>query len=212
MQQVQVHPHDLLDAAFLGCVFPNGLSQQSSERLLGFLRQDAEAPLSPGEQAKKSIRDMLRWGGFKPAGRSKPASEYLLKAADGGFLGAINKAVDVCNVVSLHSGIPVSVVDLDRVRGPLSLQVAPAGSSYVFNASEQVIDLGGLLCLFDESGPCANAVKDSQRTKTDASSKRCLYVFWGTREMPGRTAAASQWARELLVSEGAEEVQIASGA
>ena len=28
----------------------------------------------------------------------------------------------------------------------------------MFNASGQTIDVGGLLCLFDAEGPCANAV------------------------------------------------------
>ena len=91
---------------------------------------------------------------------------------------SINAAVDVCNIVSLHSGLPISVVDLAKATPPFRVAVAAAGSSYVFNASGQTIDLGGLLCLCDADGPCANAVKDAQRTKTerehDANADRDL--------------------------------------
>ena len=52
---------------------------------------------------------MMRHGGYKPTGRGKPASEYLVKAAGNGKLGAINLAVDSCNVVSLGN---------DRVLAP----------------------------------------------------------------------------------------------
>ncbi len=147
---------------------------------------------------------MLRQGGFKPTGRSKPASEYLIKAVAEKKLTSINLCVDVCNIVSLHSGLPISVVDLDRTRKPLRVGVAAPGTSYVFNASGQIIDLGGLLCLFDADGPCANAVKDAQRTKTNEETQRTLSVIWGTKALPGRTEAATGWYRELLEKCGAK--------
>ena len=116
----------------------------------------------------------------------KPESER--KAVAEGHLSSINPVVDLCNVVSLHSGLPISVVDLDRTRGAMRVGIAPAGANFVFNASGQVIDVGGLLCLFDEEGPCANAVKDAQRTKTTAETTRALVVVWGTNALPGRAA------------------------
>jgi hypothetical protein len=73
----------------------------------------------------------------------------------------------------------------------------------VFNASGQTIDLGGLLCLFDVDGPCANGVKDAQRTKTDATTRRTLSLIWGTVKLPGRAAQAQAWYRALLEQQGA---------
>src|SRR5207302_10500488 len=140
------------------------------------------------DAVREAVRRLLRHSGFKPTGRSKPASEYLLKAVGEGRLSSINVAVDACNVASLRSGLPISVVDLDRAREPFRVGVAPAGASYVFNASGQEIDLGGLLCLFDAEGPCGNAVKDAQRTKTWDVTRRTLSLVWGTVALPGRTA------------------------
>ena len=154
--------------------------------------------LHRSEELRNAVRDMLRHGGYKPTGRGKPASEYLVRAATEGTLGAINPAVDACNAVSLHSGFPISVVDLDQTRGPFRIGVAPEGASYVFNASGQEIDLGGLLCLFDAEGPCANAVRDAQRTKTRAETTRTLSVIWGCAGYEARLAEAERWYRDLL--------------
>src|SRR5690606_12724952 len=130
--------------------------------------------------------------------------EYLLGAAADGPLRSINPAVDAGNAVSLHSGLPISVVDLDRVRPPLRVAIAARGSSYVFNPSGQVIDVGGLVCLHDADGPCANAVKDAQRSKTDGATRRTLSLLWSSAELPGRGEKAAAWYRELLAALGAE--------
>ena len=194
---VTLADHPLLEAALFVTEFGKPLGDYAS------LAPVSEAPLATSDDVKKHVRDLLRQGGYKPTGRGKPSSEYLLGVAAEGPLPAINLAVDACNSVSLHSGLPISVVDLDRARAPLSIAVAPPGSSYVFNASGQTIDLGGLLCLFDAEGPCANAVKDAQRTKTSAETRRTLSVIWGTRALPGRAAQAMDWYRRLLESAGA---------
>jgi len=127
----------------------------------------------------------------------------LIRAVTEGALASINLAVDACNVASLHSGLPISVIDLDRARAPLSIAIAPHGTTYVFNASGQVIDISGLLCLCDADGPCANAVKDAQRTKTGAGTRRTLSIVWGTRALAGRTARVVSFYRALLDGAGA---------
>jgi len=199
-----VDPHPLLDPVVFTATFPSPLSASPSpEWLVALLKLDAPAPLRADDAVRGAVRDLLRHGGYKPTGRGKPASEYLVRAAGDGTLGSINAAVDVCNTVSLHSGLPISVVDLDRARPPLRLGIAPEGASYVFNASGQTIDLGGLLCLFDAEGPCSNAVKDAQRTKTQGDTRRTLTVLWGTKALPGRTEQTFTWYRELLERLGA---------
>jgi len=199
-----IDPHPLLDLRAFVTTFPRPLGDTPSPpELRALLALDAIAPLRSDDSVRESVRALLRQGGFKPTGRSKPASEYLLKAVRENLLSSINVAVDACNIVSLHSGLPISVVDLDQVREPLRIGMAPAGASYVFNASGQTIDLDGLLCLFDEEGPRANAVKDAQRTKTTADTRSTLSLIWGTNALPGRAAQAEAWYRELLEQHGA---------
>jgi DNA/RNA-binding domain of Phe-tRNA-synthetase-like protein len=202
-----IDPHPLLDLRAFRARFPRPLGEMPTPpALLALLAEDAAAPLRSDDAVRESVRALLRHGGFKPTGRSKPASEYLLKAVRERLLSSINLVVDACNVVSLHSGLPISVVDAGRLRGgeqDLRVGLAPAGASYVFNLSGQSIDLGGLLCLFDAEGPCANAVKDAQRTKTSAETTQALVALWGTHALPGRAAAAEAWYRQLLQQAGA---------
>jgi len=73
----------------------------------------------------------------------------------------------------------------------------------VFNAAGQTIDLTGLLCLFDAEGPCGNAVKDAQRTKTSPETRRTLSLIWGSTALPGRAGKVEAWYRSLLEKEGA---------
>ena len=201
---MRIDPHPLLDLRAFVTVFPHPLGDTPSPaELRTLLTLDAAAPLQSNDRVREAVRVLLRHGGFKPTGRSKPASEYLLKAVRDNLLSSINVAVDACNIVSLHSGLPISVVDLDRTREPLRVGVASAGASYVFNASGQTIDLEGLLCLFDADGPCGNAVKDAQRTKTTAETRRTLSLIWGTTALPGRTVEAERWYRKLLETHGA---------
>jgi DNA/RNA-binding domain of Phe-tRNA-synthetase-like protein len=206
-----IDPHPLLDLRAFGTVFPRSLGEMPSPpQLLSLLTLDTPAPFHSDDAVRETIRQLLRQGGFRPTGRSKPASEYLIKAVAEGRLTSINLAVDVCNIVSLHSGLPISVVDLDRARPPFRVGIAPAGARYVFNAAGQEIDVQGLLVLFDAEGPCANAVKDAQRTKTGPETRRTLSLIWGSTALPGRAAAAESWYRTLLEGQGASTEAVAS--
>ena len=199
-----IEEHPLLRAAAFVTHFPAPLSGlPTPPSIVALLALDTAAPLERDEEVRSAVRDLLRWGGYKPTGRGKPASEYLVRAAGEGALGSINLAVDACNAVSLHSGLPISVVDLDLASPPFRVAVAPPASTYVFNATGQEIDLGGLLSLFDAAGPCANAVRDSQRTKTRPETTRTLSIVWGVKGHEDRLDRAVRWYRELLESEGA---------
>ena len=198
---LSIDPHPLLDLWAFTSELPAPLAElETPPAILGALDPAAAAPLASSDQVRQAIRALLKAGGFKPTGRSKPASEYLLAAAP---LRSINLAVDAGNAVSLHSGLPISVVDLDRVREPLRVGLAAAGASYVFNPSGQVIDVGNLLCLIDGEGPCANAVKDAQRSKTDGETRRTLSLLWSSRELSGRGEAACRWYIDLVTAAGA---------
>jgi DNA/RNA-binding domain of Phe-tRNA-synthetase-like protein len=208
-----IEPHPLLEVAAFTTTFPAPLGEVATSAAVRALLASVDAPaeLHADDAVRAAVRDLLRHGGYKPTGRGKPSAEYLVRAVSEGALGSINAAVDACNAVSLHSGLPISVVDLDRARPPLHVAVAPAGARYVFNASGQDIDLGGLLCLGDADGPCANAVKDAQRTKTSAATTRTLSVLWGTRALSGRAAAAAAWYRRLLGEMGAVTADAGGG-
>ena len=118
-------PHPLLDAAAFETVFPSPMESLGERpELLALLKPGAAAPLSSDDAVRGAVRDLLRHGGYKPTGRGKPASEYLIRAVTEGALSSINAAVDCCNAVSLHSGLPISVVDLELAKAPFRVGLA----------------------------------------------------------------------------------------
>ncbi|MBL8754236.1 MAG: hypothetical protein JNK15_13120 [Planctomycetes bacterium] len=202
---VDVVAYPGLAVQVLQATFPRPLGETASPPwLLELLRVGVAAPVQTSEGVRTAVRDVLRLHGYRPTGRGKPSSEYLVSAVGDGRLGTINAAVDAGNVVSLHSGLPISVVDLDLCRPPLRIDVPPPGSAYVFNRSGQTIDVGGLVSLHDADGACANAVKDAQRTKTTPATVRVLAVVWGASAPdPAHAGRTAQWLRAVFERLGA---------
>jgi DNA/RNA-binding domain of Phe-tRNA-synthetase-like protein len=154
---------------------------------------------------------MLRFGKYKPAGRSKPSSEYLLAAALEGEFPLVNGPVDVNNAVSLEWGYPASIFDLELCGSALLLRRGGAGESYVFNQSGQSIDLEDLLCIcrFEEGNwfPCGNPVKDAMATKIRESTNNLAAVVYAPSSEPRAEidAAAEKFAFLLRSECGATE-------
>jgi DNA/RNA-binding domain of Phe-tRNA-synthetase-like protein len=142
---------------------------------------------------RAAVRDLLRHGAYKPTGRGKPASEYLLNAAAEGQFPLISAAVDINNLVSLESLLPISVVDLDLAGTDRFLcRWGRAGETYVFNPSGQILGLRDLLLVAREphDEPCATPVKDSQATKTRPETRRVLGVVYAPEGM----SREAEWA------------------
>lgn len=153
----------------------------------------------PPVAVKESVRAMLRAGGFKPAGRQKPASEYLAQAAREGRFPLISAPVDCNNLLSLETGLPISLLDSEAVGPEALVRICGTGESYVFNASGQEMDLEGLVCVcgaLAESAagvPLGNPVKDSMRGK----------IKEGTRDVAGFIfAPAANWTPTMLAAVG----------
>jgi DNA/RNA-binding domain of Phe-tRNA-synthetase-like protein len=196
---IAIASHPLLEVGAFVTRFAHPLAELVTPGAIAQLGEPGvSAPLVSSDTVRAEVRTLLRHGGFKPAGRSKPASEYLHAVASEGRFPVINAAVDACNVVSLHSGLPISLVDVDRLSGELAIGIAAPATSYVFNPSGQVIDASGLLCLFDGEGPSGTPVKDAQRSKTHDGTRAAISIVWGTKALPGRTAKTTAWYREVV--------------
>lgn len=192
----------------MGFVLAEGVRvAPSDDGLLGAIDDAVKLACSqpwPPENVRAAIRDLLRVGGFKPTGRSKPASEYLAKAASESF-PRINSLVDVNNLVSLRTGWPCSILDLDLAcptgTGTLEVRFGSKDEAYVFNSAGQSIDVSGLVCLARVDGePIANAVKDSMSTKTRDATTRVLFVTYASRRVAGEAdvLGALERVEELL--------------
>ncbi|MBN1567468.1 MAG: hypothetical protein JXA73_06455 [Acidobacteria bacterium] len=162
-------------------------------------------------ERKAAVRNMLRFGSYKPSGRSKPSSEYLLAAALTGDFPLVNGPVDVNNVISLEWGYPASIFDMEICGTALLLRRGLSGESYIFNLSGQSIDLKDLLCVCRKEGsawlPCGNPVKDAMATKIRESTQNIAAVIYApTSEALAEINAAAERFATLLRSDcGATE-------
>jgi DNA/RNA-binding domain of Phe-tRNA-synthetase-like protein len=171
-------------------------------------RAIAAAPDDEG--VRKSVRDLLRHGKYKPTGRGKPACEYLLNAAREGRFPRINNLVDINNLVSLETQLPISLIDVklagsDRFRVRRGLP----GEKYVFNAGGQEIDLEDLLLVshLPSDTPCANPVKDSMATKLVDASTDVLAVIYSPPSLGAALARATERFAAALDAYGGGKVE-----
>lgn len=158
---------------------------------------------------RAAVRDMLRHGRYKPTGRGKPASEYLVRAAVEGVFPRINVLADVNNLVSLQSRFPISVIDLDRAgANAFVVRFGREGESYVFNPSGQALELRDLLlaAVLPEDRPVATPVKDCQATKTDEGTRRALALLYGPAALGDQVSVATQRMAELIGLHGGGQV------
>ncbi len=137
------------------------------------------------DEVRVGVRGLLRGHGYKPSGRGKPASEFLVGAAAQGEFPHINNLVDINNLVSLETGWPVSIIDLDRAgTDTVELRHGQPGERYAFNNAGHEIDLAGLLCLARPGGEAfGNPVKDSMATKLGPDTARVLGVMYTSRQV-----------------------------
>jgi DNA/RNA-binding domain of Phe-tRNA-synthetase-like protein len=203
MMFIEVDSHPLLDPVAIRVELSTPQGTESPPWLQKLL-EPGNGPEELSQESRKAVRALLRHGGYRPAGRGKPSSEWLVKAAAQGRLGSILPLVDAGNAASRAEGIPLSVVDLDRVQPPLTISLGQPGERYIFNRSDQQIDVEGLICLRDRDGPLANAVKDSQRCKTDDTTRRALILVWGTVDLPGAATRLAMRVQDLVSQLGAD--------
>lgn len=174
----------------IGIVVVGGVTSAPACPALSTATEDCirgrRAPLDPTLEARRlACRDMLRNGTYKPTGRAKPASEYLLRAAGDGSYPAINGLVDANNLVSLEHMLPISTWDVDLAGTKrFHFRLGAEGESYVFNAGGQSMDLRDLLvgCGVPDGTsvqlPMVNPVKDSLGTKTTTATRNVAAAIY----------------------------------
>lgn len=184
----RIPPDGATDGVALGLVRADGIRPDVRPAGLGEALDALEgaAELDALREARRlAARDMLRNGRYKPTGRGKPASEYLLRAASEATFPRINAVVDVNNLVSAEAALPISLWDLDRAGvDRYVFRLGAEGEAYVFNASGQALDLHDLVvgCRApngDVSEPSVSPIKDSHATKTTPETRRvagCIYA------------------------------------
>ena len=158
---------------------PPALLDEISQLCGDYLARGVDMP----EDFVKGVRALLRQGGFKPSGRNRPASEYLIRdLIETREFKYINNLVDINNLLSLRHFLPMTVLDAAKFQGSLELRVGREDESYVFNVSGQELDLTGLIVAADategESRAMGSPIKDSQFAKLAPETQSAVAVVY----------------------------------
>ncbi len=139
------------------------------------------------EDRRRAVRQLLKIGGFSPSGRNRPAHELLVRdLRERGEFNHINNVVDVNNVISLQSLLPISIFDVARLDGPLTVRIGEPDEGYVFNQSGQWLDVKRCIicCRGPAPGePVGSPVKDSMATKIFEGAGDYLGIIYANREL-----------------------------
>ena len=128
---------------------------------------------SPQVEATRAAYKAL---GKDPA-RYRNSAEALLRRVVGGKgLPVINAVVDVINLVSVESRLPVGLYDLGHVVGEIVFRSGRAGETYK-GIGKYDLNLEGLPVFVDTVGPHGSATSDSERTMVTAETREVLAVI-----------------------------------
>ncbi|MDJ0764386.1 MAG: phenylalanine--tRNA ligase beta subunit-related protein [Myxococcota bacterium] len=126
-------------------------------------------------------RRLFRAVGLEPTKR-RPSSEALLRRViRGQSLNRIHPLVDMCNLVSLVSLIPVGLYDLSNIAGD-TVTIQLGDPSWRYDGFRELqVNLAGRLCAADAIGPFGSPTSDSLRTGIRGLVPNALVILYQYR-------------------------------
>lgn len=141
---------------------PQALLQEMNQRETEILK------LKEPQAILESSKILATRAGYKALGkdpaRYRGSAEALLRRiiAGKGF-PQINNVVDIINLISVESRLPVGLYDLAKVQGDMVFRAGRAGESYK-GIGKYDLNLEGLPIFSDDLGPHGSPTSDSERT------------------------------------------------
>src|ERR1700719_3748466 len=174
----------------LGCVTaevragetPEALSEElksSEDQILRLPEPRAVLECAPVLSTRAAYKAL----GKDPARYRGSAEALLRRVIANKGLPRINAVVDVINLVSVESRLPVGLYDLTGVNGDIVFRAGRAGETYK-GIGKYDLNLEGLPLFADATGPHGSATSDSERTMVTAATKQiiALIVSFGGQE------------------------------
>ncbi len=127
------------------------------------------APILATRSAYKAL-------GKDPARYRGSAEALIRRVIAGKGLPRIHAVVDIINIVSVESRLPIGLYDLAHVRGDITFRAGRAGETYK-GIGKYDLNLEHLPLFADELGPHGSATSDSERTMVTPETKTILAIF-----------------------------------
>jgi len=130
--------------------------------------------------------------GKDPARYRGSAEALLRRVIAGKRLPQINAVVDVINLVSAESRLPIGLYDLAQVSGEVVFRAGRAGETYK-GIGKYDLNLEDLPVFADATGPHGSATSDSERTMVTDGTKQVLAIIVGF----GGSEGIEKWGQRL---------------
>jgi len=167
----------------LACLTASVEASASPVPLLGEMNQREleiqELPFPRGvleSPQVEAVRRAYKSLGKDPARYRGSAEALLRRIVAGKGFPQINVVVDIINLVSVESRLPVGLYDLAHVVGDVVFRAGRAGETYK-GIGKYDLNLEGLAVFADAVGPHGSATSDSERTMVTAETKSVLAII-----------------------------------
>jgi DNA/RNA-binding domain of Phe-tRNA-synthetase-like protein len=167
----------------VGCVSAQVETPTSPPALIAELNACEEAIVRPSEPRDVlesppilATRAAYKALGKDPARYRGSAEALLRRVIAGKGLPRINAVVDVINLVSVESRLPIGLYDLAHVTGDIVFRAGRAGETYK-GIGKYDLNLEGLPVFCDAVGPHGSPTSDSERTMVTSETKHVLAVI-----------------------------------
>lgn len=175
----------------VACVHGAVRVTSSPEDLLRQLNQRASALQSQGGDASTypeiaATRQAYKALGKEPSRYRNSAEALWRRIISGKGLYFINNLVDINNLVSLESLMPVGTYDLAKIMPPLVFREGKSGESYK-GIGKDVLNIADLPVFADKDGPFGSPTSDSERAMITESTTRfamMIISFSGKADLP----------------------------
>jgi len=185
--------------AALGCVEAEVESGATPAALDEALRACEEriAKLADPRAILEAPAILATRAGYKALGkdpaRYRGSAEALLRRLIAGKgLPRINAVVDVINLVSVESRLPIGLYDLAHVEGAIEFRPGRAGETYK-GIGKYDLNLEGLPVFCDALGPHGSPTSDSERTMVTEATKKVIAIIVSF----GGSESLQRWGQQM---------------
>src|SRR5713101_9404914 len=153
------------------------------------------------------VRKAYKSLGKDPARYRGSAEALLRRIVAGKGFPQINAVVDVINLVSVESRLPVGLYDLRHVTGEIVFRTGQASETYK-GIGKYDLNLEGLPLFADTVGPHGSATSDSERTMVTSATKQVLAIIVSFSGTEGLERWAQRMAALLTQHAAGQNVEI----
>jgi len=197
----------------LGCLTARVKAESSPVALLAEMNQREleiqELPFPRGvleSPQVETVRKAYKALGKDPARYRGSAEALLRRIVAGKSFPQINAVVDVINLVSVESRLPIGLYDVAHVVGDIIFRAGRAGETYK-GIGKYDLNLEGLPLFADDQGPHGSATSDSERTMVTSKTAEILGVIISFGGPEGLDRWTQRMSALLMEHAGAQNVE-----